>query len=74
MGNMIEALFTFWKRKHAAIPAQKFFKRMTTFGLAPDLRFIEQITNIVYSNRPRPAQSHDKNAAGKSKKRSLELT
>lgn len=46
MGYLIEALFNFWKRKHAAVPAQKFYKRMTTFGLAPSLKFIEEITTI----------------------------
>ena len=54
MGHLIEALFNFWKRKHAAVPAQKFYKRMTTFGLAPSLKFIEEITTIQYANRPKP--------------------
>mmetsp|Transcript_17655 Transcript_17655/g.23838 ORF Transcript_17655/g.23838 Transcript_17655/m.23838 type:complete len:103 (+) Transcript_17655:1549-1857(+) len=29
---------------------------MTTFGLAPDLKFIEQVTNIVYQSRPKQQQ------------------
>ena len=28
---------------------------MTTFGLVPDLKFVEAVTNICYQGRPRPA-------------------
>ena len=34
--------------------AEDFYQKMTVFGLAPDVRFIEKVTNIVYSNRVKP--------------------
>lgn len=54
MNNLIEALFSFWANKKPSINADLFYQKMTTFGLAPDLKFIENIMTIIYSNRPKP--------------------
>ena len=48
MKNMIEALFAFWANKKSAMPAEAFYQKMTTYGLVPDIKFIEGITTIVY--------------------------
>ena len=53
MKAMIEALFAFWANKKSAMPADAFYQKMTTYGLVPDIRFIEGITTIVYQNRTR---------------------
>ena len=48
--NMIKALFTVWcdgPKKHT-MRAEDLYQKMTTFGLAPDLKFIEQVTNVVF--------------------------
>ena len=50
---MLKALFTVWSNKKPIICSDIFYQKMTTFGLAPDLKFIEGITNIVYANRPK---------------------
>ena len=54
MNNLIEALFSFWANKKPSINADFFYQKMTTFGLVPDLKFIENITTIIYSNQPKP--------------------
>ena len=54
-GNFIEALFAFWANKKNVMPAETFYQKMTMFGLVPDLKFIENITTIVYQSRPRAA-------------------
>ena len=55
--NMIKALFSVWagekKQSTPSLKAEDFYNRMTTFGLVPDVKFIEQVTNIVHSNRPK---------------------
>ena len=61
MANLIEALFAFWSNqpkpsKRKAIAADYFYEKMTMFGLVPDLKFIENITSIVYQNRPKITQ------------------
>ena len=53
-GNLIEALFAFWGKKRPVMQADQFYQKMATYGLVPDIKFIEDITNIIYFNRPRP--------------------
>lgn len=53
--NLIEALFPHWAHGKHAMPAETFYQKMTTFGLVPDLKFVEAVTNICYAGRPRPA-------------------
>ena len=48
MHNLVAALFEFWSNGKSAIPAEEFYQKMTTYGLVPDLKFIEAITTIVY--------------------------
>ena len=52
--NLVDALFAFWSNKKSAIPADLFYQKMTTYGLVPDLKFIENVTNIMYQNRHKP--------------------
>ena len=56
MDSLLEALFAFWSNKRSAIPADVFYQKMTTFGLAPNLKFIEDIMNIINFNRPKKIQ------------------
>ncbi len=51
--NMLKALFAVWANKKCVMSADLFYQKMTTFGLVPDLKFIEGITSVVYSNRPK---------------------
>ena len=64
MHCMIKAFFNVWchdpnshlgskRRQRQAIPAEEFYQKMTTFGLVPDCKFIENITTIVFFNRPK---------------------
>ena len=46
--NLIEALFPHWAHGKHAMPAETFYQKMTTFGLVPDLKFVEAVTNIAY--------------------------
>ncbi len=79
---MLKALFAVWANKKCVMSADLFYQKMTTFGLVPDLKFIEGITTIVYSNRPKMLnqptsqnQNHSHNKTTMSKKRnSLENT
>ena len=43
-----------------------FYQKMTTFGMVPDLKFIEHVTTITYQNRPK--QIPAAGAAGSSSK------
>ena len=56
MDSLLEALFAFWSNKRSAIPADVFYQKMTTFGLAPNLKFIEDIMNIINFNKPKKIQ------------------
>lgn len=50
--NMVKALFNVWQDKsEKAIPAEAFYHKMAAFGLAPDVKLLENVTNIVYQNR-----------------------
>ena len=72
MQNMIKALFSVWagekKQSIASLKAEDFYNRMTTFGLVPDVKFIEQVTNIVHSNRPKTNFSATMTATSKESK------
>lgn len=54
--NLLKALFAVWSGKRSCLSADSFYQKMTTFGLAPDLKFIEQVTNTVYQSRPKQQQ------------------
>jgi len=50
---MIKALFAVWGNNKSYLPAELFYQKMTTFGLATNNKAIENITNIMYGNRPK---------------------
>ena len=69
--KFVEALFNYWsgnmdkedKDKTNTIPAEDFYQKMVTFGLAPDIKFIQEVTTITHlsfisssRNRPKPPQ------------------
>ena len=56
--KFIDALFYVWKDPYHepanTIVPEVFYQKMVTFGLAPDLKFIQEITNIShFNNRPK---------------------
>ena len=52
--KFIDALFNYWKDPSNTIAPEVFFQKMVTFGLAPDIKFIQEITHITHMNRPKP--------------------
>ena len=69
--GLVEALFAFWSNKRSGIPVDAFKQKMITFGLAPNLKFLEDIINIIHANRPKQIPKAP-GLGSTQKKRSLE--
>ena len=41
------------------IPASEFYQKMATYGLVPNLKFIEDIIAIIYFNKPKKIVTHN---------------
>ena len=71
IGKFAEALFNVWKDRKGTIPPEAFCQKMVTFGLAPDIKFIHEVTTVTHLNyKPKQPPARAARAGEKTPSRS----